>query len=129
MTDRQLVYPGALPADTDILGLQRDIMIAIGYLAQAALGTEVELNTLDGPYELSVPAGVQTGRVLKVAGHGVPRLRGGRRGDILVSVFVDTPVKLSKEEDELLRKLAALRGEQVQPPDPGLLSRLRSAFG
>ena len=39
MTDRQIVYPGALPADTDILGLQRDIMIAIGYLAQAALGT------------------------------------------------------------------------------------------
>ena len=87
-------------------------------VAQAALGTEVELDTLDGPYLLTVPAG-----------HGVPRLRGGRRGDILVSVFVDTPLKLSKEEDELLRKLAALRGEQVQPPDPGLLSRLRSAFG
>jgi molecular chaperone DnaJ len=98
-------------------------------VAQAALGTEVELDTLDGAYGLAVPAGVQTGRVLKVAGHGVPRLRGGRRGDLLVSVFVDTPVKLSKEEDELLRKLAALRGEQVQPPDPGLLSRLRSAFG
>jgi len=98
-------------------------------VAQAALGTEVELDTLDGPYLLAVPAGVQTGRVLKVAGHGVPRLRGGRRGDLLVSVFVDTPVKLSKEEDELLRKLAALRGENVQPPDPGLFSRLRSAFG
>jgi molecular chaperone DnaJ len=98
-------------------------------VAQAALGTEIELDTLDGPYLLSVPAGVQTGRVLKVAGHGVPRLRGGRRGDLLASVFVDTPLKLSKEEDELLRKLAALRGEQVQPPDPGLLSRLRSAFG
>ena len=98
-------------------------------IAQAALGTEIELDTLDGPFALSVPAGVQTGRVLKVAGHGVPRLRGGRRGDLRVSVFVDTPLKLSKEEDELLRKLAALRGERVQPPDPGLLSRLRSAFG
>jgi molecular chaperone DnaJ len=98
-------------------------------VAQAALGTEVEMDTLDGPYLLAVPAGVQTGRVLKVAGHGVPRLRGGRRGDLLVSVFVDTPLKLSKEEDELLRKLATLRGEQVQPPDPGLLSRIRSAFG
>jgi molecular chaperone DnaJ len=98
-------------------------------VAQAALGTETELDTLDGPYPLTVPAGVQTGRVLKIAGHGVPRLRGGRRGDLLVSVFVDTPLKLSKEEDELLRKLAALRGEHVQPPDPGLLSRLRSAFG
>ena len=98
-------------------------------VAQAALGTEVELDTLDGPYVLSVPAGVQTGRVLKIAGHGVPRLRGGRRGDLLVSVFVNTPVKLSKEEDELLRKLAELRGEHVQPPDAGLLSRLRSAFG
>ena len=98
-------------------------------VAQAALGTEAELDTLDGPYLLSVPAGVQTGRVLKIAGHGVPRLRGGRRGDLLVSVFVDTPLKLSKEEDELLRKLAELRNEQVQPPDPSLFSRLRSAFG
>ena len=98
-------------------------------VAQAALGTEVELDTLDGPYLLSVPAGVQTGRVLKIAGHGVPRLRGGRRGDLLVHVFVDTPVKLSKEEDELLRKLAELRGEHVQPPEAGLFSRLRSAFG
>jgi len=98
-------------------------------VAQAALGTEVELDTLDGPYLLAVPGGVQTGRVLKVSGHGVPRLRGGRRGDLLVQVFVDTPVKLSKEEDELLRKLAELRGEQVLPPEAGLLSRLRSAFG
>ncbi len=98
-------------------------------VAQAALGTELDIETLDGPYRLSVPAGVQTGRVLKIAGHGVPRLRGGRRGDLLVHVFVDTPIKLSKEEDELLRKLAELRGEQVQPPEAGLFSRLRSAFG
>ncbi|MGD1011810.1 MAG: molecular chaperone DnaJ [Acidimicrobiales bacterium] len=97
-------------------------------VAQAALGTEIELETLDGPFLLAVPTGVQTGRTLKVAGHGVPKLRGGRRGDLLVSVFVDTPTKLSKEEDELLRKLAALRGEQVQPSDPGLFSRLRSAL-
>ena len=88
-----------------------------------------ELDTLDGPYLLAVPPGVQTGRVLKINGHGVPRLRGGRRGDLLVQVFVDTPVRLSKEEDELLRKLAELRGEQVQPPEAGLFSRLRSAFG
>jgi molecular chaperone DnaJ len=97
-------------------------------VAQAALGTQVELDTLDGPYSLSIPSGVQTGRILKIAGHGVPRLRGGRRGDLLVSIFVDTPVKLSKEEDELLRKLAALRSEQVSPPDAGLFSRLRSTF-
>ena len=65
-------------------------------VTQAALGTEVELDTLDGPYLLSVPAGVQTGRVLKIAGHGVPRLRGGRRGDLLVSIFVDTPSSCRK---------------------------------
>jgi molecular chaperone DnaJ len=98
-------------------------------VAQAALGTEVDLDTLDGPYTLTIPSGSQTGRVLKVAGHGVPRLRSGRRGDLLVQLFVDTPTKLSKEEDELLRKLAELRGETVSPPDSGLLSRLRSAFG
>ena len=98
-------------------------------VAQAALGAELELDTFDGPTTLTIPPGSQTGKVLKVAGHGVPRLRGGRRGDLLVQLFVDTPTKLSKEEDELLRKLAELRGEAVAPPDSGLFSRLRSAFG
>ena len=97
-------------------------------VAQAALGSDLELETLDGPSTVTIPAGSQTGRVLKIAGHGVPRLRGGRRGDLLVQLFVDTPVELTKEEDELLRRLADLRGEPVAAHDPGLFARIRSAL-
>jgi molecular chaperone DnaJ len=96
--------------------------------AQAALGTTVEVPSLEGPLELEVPAGTQSGAVLRVAGRGVPRLRSKRRGDLLVTVVLETPAHLSKEEEELLRKLAELRGEDVAPPDSGLISRLRSSF-
>ncbi len=113
-------------------GLERtgtDLLAKVSVsVAQAALGTKVEIGSLDGPLELNVPAGTQPGAVLRIAGKGVPRLRSKHRGDLLVTVSVETPTKLSKEEDELLRQLAELRGEEVSPPDQGLLSRLRSSF-
>lgn len=96
--------------------------------AQAALGATLEVGSLEGPLELQVPPGVQSGSVLRIAGQGVPRLRSKRRGDLLVTVVVETPSKLSKEEEELLRQLAELRGETVSPPDGSLMSRLRSSF-
>ena len=58
----------------------------------------------------------------------MPVLQGRGRGDLIVTVVVDTPDDLSKEEDELLRRLAELRGEPVAPPDHGLMSKLRGAF-
>jgi molecular chaperone DnaJ len=94
--------------------------------AQAALGTELSIETLDGTSRVEVPSGTQSGKIVRLAGLGVPRLRSRGRGDLLVHMVVDTPAKLSKEEDELLRRLAELRGEDVAPPDHGLLSRLRS---
>jgi molecular chaperone DnaJ len=94
--------------------------------AQAALGTEVEIATLDGTSRVDVPAGTQSGKILRLGGLGVPRLRSRGRGDLLVHIVVDTPTKLSKEEEELVRHFAELRGETVAPPDNGLLSRLRS---
>jgi molecular chaperone DnaJ len=66
--------------------------------------------------------------VFRLRGRGVPHVNGGRRGDLLVRVAVDTPVSLSGEEEELLRKLAALRGEDVAPEEKGFLSKIRSAF-
>jgi molecular chaperone DnaJ len=97
-------------------------------MAQAALGTTLTLTLLDGEEELVVPAGTQPGRELRLKGRGVPHLEGRGRGDLRVRVVVDVPTKLTGEEDELLRKLAAERGERVNAPEKGLFSRIKSAF-
>lgn len=95
---------------------------------QAALGAHVSFEALDGEEDLVIPAGTQTGRVFTLRGRGVPAGRGHGAGDLLVRVVVDTPTDLSREEQELLRQFADLRGEEVTPADSGLLSRIRSAF-
>jgi molecular chaperone DnaJ len=98
-------------------------------MAQAALGTTVVFETLDGEETLPIPGGTQGGRLIKLKGHGVPHVRGRGRGDLLVHVVVDTPTRLSKAQEDLLRRLAAERSEEIAPPDEGLMARLRSAFG
>ncbi len=108
--------------------------VSIG-LAQAALGTEAEVETLDGPHQLTIAPGTQHGHVERIRGLGVPHLRGRGRGDLFVHVLVITPTDLTSEQDELLRQLADERGEPVLPPGSsgrsgeGVFSRLRSAFG
>jgi len=97
-------------------------------LTQAALGAHLRIETLDGPEDLVIPAGTQTGRVFRLRGRGVPALRGRGRGDLLVPVEVVVPERLSEEEAALLRRLAELRGEKVAPAEQGFFSRIRSAF-
>ncbi|HEX2699570.1 MAG TPA: molecular chaperone DnaJ [Acidimicrobiales bacterium] len=97
-------------------------------VAQAALGVHVGLTTLDGEDEVVVPPGTQTGRVVRLRGNGVPDVNGRGRGDLLVQIVVDTPTSLSPTDERLLRELAAARGEDVDPPDSGLFSKIRSAF-
>ena len=97
-------------------------------VSQAALGAHLPLETLDGLQEIAVPAGTQTGRILRLRGLGVPDVHGRGRGDLLVRVVVETPTALSSADEQLLRDLAAARGETVDPPDSGLLSKIRSAF-
>jgi molecular chaperone DnaJ len=97
-------------------------------VAQAALGTKVEVPGLEGPLELDVPPGTQPGQVLRLRGEGATALRGRGRGDLLVQVDVEVPEKLTDEEAELFRQLAELRGEPIDPPEPKRFSRLRSAF-
>jgi molecular chaperone DnaJ len=97
-------------------------------LTQATLGAALRYETLDGVEDLAIPAGTQTGRVFRLRGRGVPRLDGGGRGDLLVQVVVETPTGLGREEEELLRRLAELRGEDVADPDGGIFSKIRSAF-
>jgi molecular chaperone DnaJ len=82
---------------------------------QAALGTMIDVPTLDGPVKLKVPAGTQTGKVFRLKGKGIPALQGGGRGDQHVRVFVETPTHLSKEQRELLERFAAISGEETNP--------------
>ena len=96
-------------------------------MAPAALGSSVEVATLDEPREVTVPAGTQSGYVVRLRGLGVPHLRGRGRGDLYVHVAVDTPTELTPRQRELLAELAAERGEEVQGHE-GVLSRIRSAL-
>ena len=97
-------------------------------MTQAALGAHLTFETLDGEEDLALPPGTQSGRVFELRGRGVPGGRGRARGDLLVQVFVDTPTELGKEEQELLRRLAEIRAEDVAPEETGFLSRIKSAF-
>jgi molecular chaperone DnaJ len=82
---------------------------------QAALGTMLDVPTLDGPTKLKIPPGTQTGKVFRLRGKGIPSLQGGGRGDEHVRVFVETPTHLSKEQRELLEKFAEISGEETNP--------------
>lgn len=94
--------------------------------AQAALGAALEVETLEGTQEVDLPAGSQTGRTIRLRGLGVPHRRG--RGDIVLTVVVETPEDLTPEQEELLRQFADSRGEAVKPPDGSVMGRIRSAF-
>lgn len=98
-------------------------------LPQGALGAVVTFETLDGTETLPISAGTQNGHVMRLRGRGVPHVRGRGRGDLLVEVVVDTPTGLTKEQEELLRHFAAMRGEEVAAADEGFMARLRSALG
>ena len=97
-------------------------------MTQAALGAGVPFETLDGVEQLTIPAGTQTGREIRLRGRGVPHLQGRGRGDLILTVVVDTPTDLSHEQEDLMRRLAEARGEEVTPPESGFMSKLRSAF-
>jgi molecular chaperone DnaJ len=97
-------------------------------VTQASLGAVISLETLDGAEDLVVAHGTQTGKQLVLRGRGVPRVDGRGRGDLIVHIVVDTPSDLTEVQEELLRRFATERGEELAPPDAGLLSRIRSAF-
>ncbi len=105
--------------------LVTDVSISI---AQASLGTTVQLETLDGAEDLAVPAGTQPGHQFVLRGRGVPRLHGRGRGDLRAIVKVEVPTKLSADETELLRTFAEGRGEVVGEGGTSLFSKIKSAF-
>jgi molecular chaperone DnaJ len=81
-------------------------------MAEAALGTEVEVETVDGHVTLKVPAGTQSGKVFKLTGRGVPVLGRSTRGDHLVTVIVEIPTKLTAKQRQLLEQFAEESGSK-----------------
>jgi molecular chaperone DnaJ len=82
-------------------------------MPEAALGTEIPVETVDGKVTLKIPAGTQSGKVFKLSGRGVPSLGGTRaRGDHLVTVTVETPTKLTAHQRELLEQFSADAGKK-----------------
>src|SRR5512138_1659577 len=98
-------------------------------IAQATLGAEIEVPTLDGDEKLKIPAGTQPGKVFHIRNKGVPNLRRNGRGDELVIVNVAVPTKLTKEQRELFEKLAESLGTTVKPQEKGFLDWLNEALG
>lgn len=100
-------------------------------VAQAALGDEVEVPTVDGATEkTSVPSGVQTGDTIRLRGHGVPHLRRDGRGDMIITIQVLTPTNLSPEQRALLTELGKTLDKEVVPQrERSFLDRVREAFG
>ncbi len=97
-------------------------------VAQAALGVSLEIPTLDGAVEFEAPAGTQSGDEFVVRGEGVPRLNGGRRGDMIVRVTVVVPEALTEDQRILLQQLAETLGTPTLPHrQKSFLERLRDA--
>ena len=107
-----------------------DILLDLGInIAQATLGAQVGIPTLDGEDTITIPPGTQPGKVLRLKGKGVPRLRRNGRGDQLVIVSVDIPRSLTDEQRSLLEQLAETLGTEVHPHERGFLDTLKDFLG
>ncbi|VAX26011.1 Chaperone protein DnaJ [hydrothermal vent metagenome] len=92
-------------------------------LAQAALGADLKIPSLEGEIDFAIKAGTQSNTMSKIPGKGAPRLRGYGRGDMLVRVVLNTPESLSKREEELYRELAEIEGKTVRPHQKGFFEK------
>ncbi|HKY26846.1 MAG TPA: molecular chaperone DnaJ [Pyrinomonadaceae bacterium] len=95
--------------------------------AQAALGAEIPVKTLDSEEKIKVPMGTQTGTVFRLKGKGMPALGGRGRGDLFISATVITPTSLTREQRKLLEQLAMIEDKDLE--DRGLVDKVRDIFG
>jgi len=95
--------------------------------AQAALGAEIQVKTLDGEENLKIPAGTQTGTVFRIKSQGMPVLGGRGKGDLFVAVTLVTPKTLTKEQRKLLEQLAEI--EDTEFHDQSFIDKVRNIFG
>lgn len=107
-----------------------DILLDLNVnIAQATLGAEVQVPTVDGDVKLKIPSGTQPGKIIRMRDRGVPHLRSNSRGDQLVIVNVTIPKRLDVEERELFEKLADKMDSKVLPQEKGILDKLKNVLG
>ncbi len=94
-------------------------------IAQAALGSEAEVPTMNGRVSMKIPAGTQSGTVFRVRGKGLSDLHDGRPGDLLVRVLVETPANLTDRQRQLLEELGKTFGERTHPSRQSFLSKIK----
>src|SRR5215469_40626 len=95
---------------------------------QAALGTELEIPTLEGPEMLRIPEGTQSGREFRLRGKGVPHLNSRGKGDLIVRIDVQTPTQLTKQQKELLRQLGETMAVEDAPQHAGVFEKVKEIF-
>ncbi len=96
---------------------------------QAALGCEVDVPTLKGTViKVKIPKGTQHGDVIPVRGEGLPSMRGWGKGQLLVRVVVETPVKLTERQEELLREFASMENKSLSPKQKSFLRKVKEYF-
>jgi molecular chaperone DnaJ len=96
---------------------------------QAALGDKIRVPTLQGDADLKIPAGTQSGQTFRLRGMGIPHIQGYHKGDQLVRVQVETPVKLSRDQKELLRKFADLTTDKSYPIHHRFMDKVKEILG
>ena len=97
-------------------------------IAQATLGADVEIPTVDGPTMLKIPNGTQPGKILRLRDKGIPKLRGNGRGDQLVVINVEVPINVNNDQRQLFEQLAESLGSEVRPQERGFLDWLKEAL-
>ena len=106
-----------------------DILLDIDInMAQAALGDEINIPTLDGDVKLRIPSGTQPGRVFRLKDKGVPILHRTERGNQMVTVNVQIPTSLSDEQEELLKSLGKTMGTDIKIQERSFFEKLKDAF-
>jgi molecular chaperone DnaJ len=97
-------------------------------VAQAVLGTQINLLTFDGLELVKIPEGIQTASRIRLKNLGVPRLQGNGRGDLYVQVDVKVPAKLTREQRKLFEQLRETLPEENEPHEKGLLDKVKDYF-
>ncbi len=97
-------------------------------VAQAALGIEISVPTLEGDHSLKVPEGIQSGTMIRVRGKGIPVLQGRGKGDLVVEIRVQTPGRLTKRQREILQELDGLTRMENKPQRRGILGKVKDIF-
>jgi molecular chaperone DnaJ len=107
-----------------------DILLDLSInVAQAALGAEIDVPTVDGTSKFTVPAGTQPGKTFILKGKGAPHLRSSGRGDQMVTIGVEVPGRLTADQRKLFEQLAQTLGSEVRPQERSFFDKLKEVLG